>query len=134
MSFQDPYIDELEFNINKDFEGHFEGFTDIGLSLNSQKVESSDKDGTYKTSLTIKVGERTNVFPFYCKVIMSGIFYLNTDADIREEDFANYHTAAILYSYARPIISDLTSKSGFPPFNLPFMNFIEADLNYNKND
>lgn len=35
----------------------------------------------------------------------------------------NVNAPALLYSYIRPVIAEMTGNSMFPRYNLPFMNF-----------
>lgn len=82
--------------------------------------------------MSITLGKRSVEYPFFIETTISAYFFLMKDSEMDEHTFVNHSTAAILYSYARPIISDMISKSGYPPFNLPFMNFTEMDLNYKE--
>lgn len=131
IGFNDPRLTNLNFHINKDFTGSYEGEVEIKISMYTQKDSADTEDiTTYISTLKLDIGENSNNFPFYCELEMTGVFYRTADSPIEEQDFANFNTAAILYSYARPIVSDVVSKSGFPPYNLPFMNFAEADIDF----
>lgn len=129
IGFENPFISELNFKINKDFIGDFDGDVNVELSLETKKEGKIDEEtSVYLSKLNLIVGEITDYFPFYCEIEMSGRFFRKEYSDIKEEDFAKRNAAAILYSYARPIVSDIVSKSGFPPYNIPFMNFSDLDV------
>lgn len=131
IGFEDPKLSLLNFRKNSKFEGKFSGEVNIQLSMHTQMKESnSDGENRYLSTLKLIIGENSDTFPFYCEIEMSGIFTRDINSTIDEESFANFNTAAILYSYARPIVSDTVSKSGFPPYNLPFMNFSEEDIEF----
>lgn len=130
ISFENPKLSLLNFHKNN-FSGEFNGEVNIKLSMHTQmeEIDSSDVN-RYLSTLKLDIGENSDTFPFFCVIEMTGVFYRKIDSTIEEKDFANFNTAAILYSYARPIVSDVVSKSGFPPYNLPFMNFAEEDIDF----
>ena len=131
IGFEDPRLSLLNFHVNENYKGEFSGEVNIQLSMHTQRKENDDENvNRYFSALKLDIGEESIDFPFYCEIEMSGIFYRNENSNIDEESFANFNTAAILYSYARPIVSDIVSKSGFPPYNLPFMNFAEEDIEF----
>ncbi|MBQ5430657.1 MAG: protein-export chaperone SecB [Lachnospiraceae bacterium] len=41
-------------------------------------------------------------------------------------DLLRINGAAVLYSYLRPIVSNLTNNSALPVLNLPFIDFTES--------
>lgn len=134
MGFKNPYVSRMNFEVNKDFMGDFDGDLDIRISMHTDKTDQQETKSFYLSSMTIELGEKNSDYPFIIEMEITADFFLESHSDIDENIFANHNTAAILYSYARPIISDMISKSGFPPFTLPFMNFTEMDLDYNEND
>src|SRR5699024_6028119 len=120
---------KLNFFINEKFNNEFNGEVKIEISMDTKKTnQETDDIFLYISTLCLKVGEKSDSFPFYCEIEMKGNFYRNELSNMEEEDFAKRSTAAILYSYARPIISDIITKSGFPPYNLPYMDFSDLDL------
>lgn len=134
MGFQNPFISKMNFTLNDNFTGEFDGELGLDLSMNTEKIDENENENIYLSSMNLKLGKKTKEYPFVIETKIAAHFFLKKDSSMDEEVFVNHNTAAILYSYARPIISDMISKSGFPPFNLPFMNFTEMDLDYNEKD
>lgn len=134
MGFQNPYVSKMTFELNDGFSGEFDGELGLGLSLNAEQVDENEKENVYLSTMSITLGKRSKEYPFFIETKISAYFFLAKESEMDEHTFVNHSTSAILYSYARPIISDMISKSGFPPFNLPFMNFTEMDLNYNEDN
>lgn len=132
IKFSSPYISELKFLVNENFNGEFDGDLESNISINSDKIEEQEDKNIYLSSLKITLGKESEEYPFYIELKMSGKFHLFHDSDIDENNFLEYNAPAILYSYARPIVSDVITRSGFPPFNLPFMNFMELESKENK--
>ena len=64
--------------------------------------------------------------PFQIKVEIEG--YFNWDEDLGEnaallETMLKQNAPAILYSYARPLITLITVEANMPPLVIPLMNF-----------
>lgn len=118
----DVRMTDVEFEtINQSFGG------EIPLET---KVESyyalAEDENKAKVKLIISVFPTVEDAPFRIKVIMEGTFLWSED--INEDELPVYlkvNGNAILYSYARPIISQLTSFAGFSTLVLPLNNFAE---------
>lgn len=129
ISFKTPTISKLNFSINENYDDNFSGNIKINLSTNIKVAEKNEEEEIYFSKLIIKTDSELESIPFNFLLEIEGLFYRERISDIDMETFAKRNTIAILYSYARPIISDIVAKSGFPPYNIPFMNFSELDLN-----
>lgn len=134
IGFDSPFISKLNYLINEDFNNEFNGEVKINLLMDTKKINQKKEEDVYLflSTLTLKVGEKSDSFPFYCELEIRANFYRSELSEMEEEDFAKRSTAAILYSYARPIISDIITRSGFPPYNLPYMDFTNVDLDHNE--
>lgn len=119
FQFSEPRLIFLNFDLNKNFEKDaYEGF-----SLNNEVTKhiiTEDKEAL--VILTLTIGEKSNKSPFYIE--------LKTSAKFKCEDSCMFNklidtnAPAMLLSYARPIVSLITSQSGYNAFNIPFMNFV----------
>ncbi len=120
FQFRDPQLINLEFVINEEFDEElFAGFS-IESELQNGIIENK-KEAAVR--LKLKIGDKTEKYPFCIIIIMSGDFTCS-----KEEFFDKMiqtNAPALLLSYARPIVSLVTAQAGFPSFNLPFMNFTE---------
>ena len=93
---------------------------DIQLHHNSAKVD----EGVYQTVLTItvtaKAQEKTM---FLVEVAQAGIFVARNIPEQELEAVLGIACPNILFPYAREVVSDLTSRAGFPPVILSPVNF-----------
>ena len=96
----------------------------VGFSIESELqngIIENKKEAAVR--LKLKIGDKTEKYPFCIIIIMSGDFICS-----KEEFFDKMiqtNAPALLLSYARPIVSLVTAQAGFSSFNLPFMNFTE---------
>ena len=120
FQFRDPQLINLEFVINEESDEElFAGFS-IESELQNGIIENK-KEAAVR--LKLKIGDKTEKYPFCIIIIMSGDFICS-----KEEFFDKMiqtNAPALLLSYARPIVSLVTAQAGFSSFNLPFMNFTE---------
>lgn len=93
---------------------------DVQLSTRSQTLE----DGLYETvvsvTVTAKLGERTM---FLAEAAQAGIFRLRNVPPSEMDAVLGIACPNILFPYAREVISDLVTRSGFPPVILSPVNF-----------
>lgn len=119
FQFSDPRLIFLSFDVNNDFEKDtYEGF-----SLNNdvtKLVVSKGKEAL--VVLELSIGDQSNKSPFYVKLKMSAKF--KCDDSCMFDKLVDTNAPAMLLSYARPIVSLITSQSGFSAFNIPFINFV----------
>lgn len=119
FQFSDPRLIFLNFDLNKDFEKDmYEGF-----SINNEVSKHIVTEGKESlVVLTLTIGEKTNKSPFYINLKMSAKF--KCEDSCMFDKLIDTNAPAMLLSYARPIVSLITSQGGFSPFNIPFINFV----------
>ena len=86
-------------------------------------ILDENTDNEALVSLNIVIGEKSKSFPFYLSITMSAQFVCDKNKSEIFHELLETNAPALLLSYARPIVSVITSQSGFPTLNLPFMNF-----------
>lgn len=95
---------------------------DADVNLRSSVVQS--QTGEYEVTLTITitvtVQERT---AFLAEVQQAGIFSIVGLTSEELNGVVGAYCPAILYPYARELVSDLVVRGGFPPFILSPVNF-----------
>lgn len=120
FQFKDPVLTKLDYNINvglsKKEYTQFEGIT------TKVKVDDTTKDDfKAKVALNLKMG--TDSTPFTLEMEMQSDFIWNNSFKNTEIDLLLKQNApALLLSYMRPIISEITGY-GFNSFMLPFIDF-----------
>lgn len=122
FQFQNPHISSFIITENKDFDNEkFDGFS-ISTSTDIEIIED-DKEA--KVSLTIKIGDNNEHYPFFMAAETYSLFK-NNGADNFNE-LLKVNAPALLLSNVRPIIALMTSQLGFKPFYIPFMNFTNSN-------
>lgn len=76
-------VKKLNFQVNQDFLGEFNGEVRTDLSFNSKKVQEIDESVfLFVSALGLRIGEKSNSFPFYCELEIEGKFYRDENSDI----------------------------------------------------
>lgn len=120
LVFKKYFVDKVEFKRNENF--------DINKSANIEFDISSEvdflEDTVAKVSLIIDVFKNTDIEnkPFDISVAISGIFEVQS---INELILIEQNTLAILFPYARSIISTYTANANVAPLILPPINIVK---------
>ena len=125
FQFSNPELTRIEFKANSDFINDGDGETEMkfDLSVGIELVEGTEDEA--KVSLTIRLGEKSSRCPFYLEAIECAFFRWDNDKyeKVVVEKLLNQNAPALLLSYLRPIIMQVTAASPYEAFNLPFINF-----------
>lgn len=79
--------------------------------------------------LTVYADEEISQVPFKLETINKGLFEWEETADDRIDTLLNINAPALLLSYVRPLITQFTSFSGYPPLILPLIDFTKNHNN-----
>lgn len=126
-----PQLLEVTYIINEDF-NNSDNADNIKLEANSvTRVEMLTDDTGAKVIFTLKIfdQEKLSEVPFFMQVSMKGFF--RWDESMDEEIYKKLlrtNAPAILLSYIRPFVSQLTSASGYPPLILPLIDFSSNEI------
>lgn len=115
----------LSFDINDKYQPPKDGKIQLDIK-NDLKVKQNKKDRLAEITLAITLfeteGKETS--PFTAKIVYQGLFKWDEKVTDKELDtYLNVNAPAVLFSYIRPIVTQLTVQAGFPPLNLPMMDF-----------
>jgi len=129
ISFNHPTLEEVYFHINEDFiPSDFIGFDNMDYTIKIKELNQEDeKDDKSLVSFHLNIGSKENRYPFEIKVTYKATFEWSNQSDIEKNEFLKVNAPAILYSYCRPIISNITGYSGLLPLDLPFYNFTKEE-------
>lgn len=124
LQFEDYYLKELSYKRNDSFNNSKE--INLMPKLSAQIVIKKKNDTAY-IDLLAKHGNLDDpASAFEVTINIVGIFkYSNEDPEytITFENFLRENGLAILWSYIRPMISDIISRGNeFPTFILPVIN------------
>ena len=117
-------IISFDYKTNKNFK--FSGSLDLEYNINVNSTIVEDGIGVVTLDITVFKGKNFEEVPFIINISIEGVF--NWIIDIKEEELKillDENAPAILLSYIRPFISQITLFSGNPPLILPLINFTE---------
>lgn len=128
FKFIKPTIESFDYKVKEDCNlANLRGKA-VPISFGTE-VFISEEEKTAKVNLSIKT-EDTEDFPFVFTIVMSSKVKWDEDvpADMLES-ILNKNVPAMILSYARPIISMITSHSEYKPLEIPFLDLrnIEDD-------
>lgn len=129
FQFTNPLLLKIDFKINDkcNFE-KFDGNINPDISLKIVKEEDLLDQKSNSSPVKLKITIDNIEYPFILDMEIAAIF--KWDESINEDkiqNLLNVNAPALLLSYARPIITNITQQSGLPPYNIPFMNFTEKE-------
>lgn len=120
--FSNPKMTKLDFIMNEDYKKTHGVTTGLDITINSNINKINEKEAIVE--LEVEVGEKSNLFPFYLCLNIGSNFKLDEDIEgTNFDNLLNINAPTLLLSYARPIISSVTTQAGMKPLNLPFFNF-----------
>lgn len=121
FQFKTPILEQVDFKINPNFTANgtdvkIENTFNINISKNS-------KQNFAIVHLELLINKNTEDAPFSASITISSKFTWNRMCDDEIDKMLNTNAPAVLLSYARPIIANLTNSSPYPAYNLPLINF-----------
>ena len=93
---------------------------DLNLSNSQRQVEGDLYESVLSVTATISHDEKT---VFLIEVQQAGIFHIAGFGDDEKKYLLGSQCLTILFPYARELISDLSTRGGFPPLILSPVNF-----------
>ena len=124
FQFKDLRLLGIEYKLNPEYSAGEES-EEIQLEIASETIVR--KSGTdAKVILILNVFKERDIqqVPFSIQITMEGYFTWGQDLDEETCDrLLRTNAPAVLLSYIRPYVSQLTSGSGYPPLILPLMDF-----------
>lgn len=126
-----PQLLEVTYMVNEGFKDSHESDS-IKLEVNSVTAVQMLTDGSgAKIIFSLKIFDQEKLLevPFFIQVRMQGFFRWDESMDKEAyKKLLRTNAPAILLSYIRPIVSQLTSSSGYPPLILPLINFSNNEI------
>lgn len=132
FKFKSPEVEKVMFVTNDNFDDNkYEGIT-IGGRTQIQKAE---KEPIAKVRLRVKIGDKSEKFPFLIDIVIAGMFSWEEDTNEENIDaLLRINAPSLLLSYVRTVIASITSYSKFSTFNIPFINMEDNEAEYIKED
>lgn len=126
FQYERPTVQYVKFlsNLDKIEELGKSNSIDVKQSFNMEITERTDKSAKATLSINLKALNDAKIEVFKLNLqIGSKFVWENVDDEDLLEYLLKINTSSLLLSYARPIIAQVTSDGGFPPYHLPFINF-----------
>jgi preprotein translocase subunit SecB len=101
----------------------FQPQVDFNINANSQRIQEDLFEVTLNVTVTVKNGEQT---AFLVEVQQAGLFTLTGFQSQQLHYMLGAYCPSVLFPYARESVSDLVTRSGFPPLLLEPVNFDAA--------
>lgn len=127
FQFTNPALTRMDFQINHDFSGSSEN-VDLNIKINvNVKSDPYNKERDANTAIVevnVNIGAKDGNAPFWIDASEEARFKWNPDAfnSDQVQVLLNQNAAALLISYLRPVISNVTALSPYDRFDLPFIN------------
>lgn len=131
LQFENPTVLKFDFQVNDDFdfENDFDS-ADIGTLVEMPSEEEIDWNDDIPLYLTIFVNQENDNVPYTITARIMTLFQVSellTHSDALQ--LLQTEGASLLLSYLRPMVSMMTSASGFPAMTLPVLDFSDSDNN-----
>lgn len=129
LQFEDPTILKFDFQVNDDFD--FDDKvedTDISTLVEMPSELEIDFDDDIPVYLTLFINYESDNVPYKITTKILSLFKVSDELSA-DDALQTLQTdgATILLSYLRPIVSLMTSSSGFPAMTLPMLDFEDND-------
>lgn len=122
FQFVNPYLKEINFVTNPDFNGEDE--IEMQNSFNIH-VKQSEDENRANVELELEINTHNEQAPFKLRITVASDFKWDDLDDKTVDTMLNLNAPALLLGYMRPIVASVTNSSIFPAYNLPFINFKE---------
>lgn len=133
FQFTNPQLVRLQFVQNEQFSANKDVNVNIQCSVDIQRLPSvsTAPHEEARVAVFVRIGDTEDASPFCLEVEEAANFrwatgaYTGDDIDV----FLNQNAVALLISYLRPIIANVTAASRFGAFHLPFLDLTNTSSN-----
>jgi len=123
LKFTTPELKTFIFMDNDDYVSE-NGSNSTNLRMQLQLKENDD-DTVVETLTAFIEGKQV---PYKLQVSMSASFFLRDVDEANKTSFLRINAPSLIFSYIRPLVSQLTSISKYETVTLPFFDFTNSPL------
>lgn len=123
FQFLNPYLEELNFVANPDFDADTSKI-EMQNSFNIQ-IKRVANENRANVGLELETNLENEEAPFRLRIKVSSEFKWEDLDEETVESMLGQNAPAVLLSYMRPMVANITNLSSFPVYNIPFINFKE---------
>lgn len=131
FQFTNPVLKHLRFDVNNEFvkSGKMEMEIKLNVNCNRKALDVQTTNNSAVVEVTIVIGANDNSTPFYIEATEEASFMWNESiVDQKKIDnLLNQNAVALLISYLRPIITNITAASQYPAYNIPYINLTATE-------
>ena len=127
LMFKNPIIEKVFFEKNQDYNSEQKVVNFFPeANMNVQFID----DNRAIASFTFSIGERKDCNPYFSfKATASSEFKWKNLTKEKAKEQLKVSGPTLLVSYIRPLLANLTSQAGLPPYHLPFIDFTNDSEN-----
>lgn len=128
FQFSNPMLSSIQFNVNDTYEAN-DAEVCMNINIDIKKERIAEREAIVE--LTLEIGENNENAPFYVKAVEGATFKWEEGAFEKEQEIEkllDVNAPALLLSYLRPIISNVTTMSKYLAYHVPFVNFNSAGM------
>lgn len=123
FQFTTPILLYAQIAVNQAFKNEQE--IPFPMVFSVETVQQGEREATVE--LTAKLGGDTDEYPYQIIVKEGARFRWTKESDDKKDWLLKYNAPALLLSYLRPIVANLTAASPFTSFSIPFIDFTKDD-------
>lgn len=124
FQFKNPTLTKLRLIVNDEFE---KGAERVSIKLGIEtKVNRKSNSNEAVVELNLSIGEVGKSCPFVINATESAEFRWDNSFEPKViDDLLKLNAPALLLSYLRPIVSQITASTPYGAYNIPYINFIK---------
>lgn len=123
LQFTTPKLESFIFEDNSDYVTEATNNA-TGVKMQLHITETAEDRVT--EILSVSIGGKT--VPYELKVSMSADFLMQDVDEENKRDFLRVNAPSLIFSYVRPLVSQLTAISKYETVTLPFFDFTNHPL------
>lgn len=131
FQFTNPVLTTMKYCINENFKFSGELKVPIKFSISNNYTSKSLSS---KVDLSVFIGEESDKYPYFISATMSSYFKWEngkySEADLNF--LLTQNAPALLLSYLRPVIANITNVSPYLAYNIPFFDFTQNPESKNQ--
>lgn len=131
FQFENPRVKNIIFQSNEKFNP--DNIKNVDFRIKTEtNISRPDSGKRARVELKVELPEDPNEIlekglPYFCAVSVVADFVWDDAVDEKQaESFLRLNAAALLLSYARTTIAQLTMEAGYPAYHLPFIDFRDS--------
>lgn len=127
FQFNNPALLKLDFKINPKFYSNDGEEIKLKLKIETRINREENAEEAFVV-LCVTIGGAGETFPFYVYAEEAADFKWKKEAydEAAVDKLLKQNAPALLLSYLRPVIANITGASPYSAYDIPFMNFREG--------